>query len=134
MMEPGVPVFDRRDAEIYGWRFEPGKNGDLWLRVIDGRGAICFPPGTHITHSGNGDMTMSQTVQVIDLEGSVDSDGSVWLSDGVVATDEKVEPTRNIHAIIFAPGGFVRWEGDQILSQGIEFAGVPKPGASEPSA
>ena len=22
-MEPGVPVFDPRDAEIYGWRFEP---------------------------------------------------------------------------------------------------------------
>ena len=32
-MEPGVPVFDPRDAEIYGWRFEPGEEGNLWLRV-----------------------------------------------------------------------------------------------------
>ncbi len=93
MMEPGVPVFDRRDAEIYGWRLEPGKEGDLCLRVTDGRGAICFPPGTRITHRGGGDMSMRQTVQVIDLEGSVDPDGNVWLADGVIATEEKVEPT-----------------------------------------
>ena len=115
-MEPGVPVFDPADAEIYGWRFEPDPDGSLWLRVIDGRGAICFRPGTHITHNGNGNMTMS--VQITDLEGSVDPDGNAWLSDGVVVTDEKVTPTRNIHAIIFAPDGFLRWEGGELMQAG----------------
>jgi hypothetical protein len=48
-------------VKVYGWQFEPDSKGNLWLRVIDGRAAICFPPGTHITHNGGGNMTQSQT-------------------------------------------------------------------------
>ena len=48
-----------------------------------------------------------------------------------MATDEKVTPTRNIHAIIFAPGGFLRWEGGELMQQGIEFAAVMKPGPAD---
>jgi len=52
MMEPGVPVFDRHDAEIYGWSFEPDEEGNLWLRVIDDQAAICFRPGSNLTFDG----------------------------------------------------------------------------------
>jgi hypothetical protein len=131
MMEPGVPVFDPADAEIYGWRFEPDSEGNLWLRVIDGRGAVCFKPGTHITHDGGGNMRGN--AQITDLEGSVDPDGNAWLSEGVQVTDEHVTPTRNIHAIIFAPGGFLRFEGGNLLHQGIEFAAVLRPGPTGPA-
>jgi hypothetical protein len=131
MLEPGVPVFDLADAEMYGWRFEPDLEGNLWLRVIDGRGAICFRPGGHLTHDGDGNMRGS--VQVIDLEGSLDPDGNAWLSDGVQVTGECVRPTRNIHAIIFAPGGFLRFEGGQLLHKGIEFVAAIQPGPAEPA-
>jgi len=132
MMEPGVPVMDPGDAEIYGWRFEPDAEGNLRLRVIDGQGSVFFRPGTHITHNGNGNMTGS--VQYTGLEGSVDQDGNAWLSEGGKVTDEKVSLTPDIRAIIFAPGGFLRFEGGELLNQGIEFAGRMKPGAPEPSA
>ena len=132
MMEPGVPVMDPGDAEIYGWRFEPDAEGNLWLRAIDGLGSVFFRPGTHITHNGNGNMTGS--VQVTSLEGSVDQDGNAWLSEGGKITDEKLSLTPNIHAIIFAPGGFLRFEDGELLHQGIEFAGRMRPGAAEPSA
>jgi hypothetical protein len=125
-MERNVPVFGPADARMYGWQIEPDSKGNLWLRVIDGRGSICFPPGTHITHADNGNMRGN--AQINDLEGSVDPDGHAWLSDGVVATDESVTPTHNIHAIIFAPGGFLRCEGGKLQYQGIELAGVLKPG------
>jgi hypothetical protein len=71
---------------------------------------------------------MRGNAQITDLEGSVDPDGNAWLSEGVQVTDEHVTPTRNIHAIIFAPGGFLRWEGGKLQYQGIELAGVLKPG------
>lgn len=132
-MEPGVPVLGPADAEMYGWQFGPDSKGNLWLRVIDGRGAICLPPGTNIMHTSGGNMTMSPTVQVTDLVGSVDADGHAWLSDGVEVTGTSVTPTRNVHAIIFAPGGFLRWERGKLLYQGIEFAGVLKPARAEPS-
>ena len=125
-MEPGVPVVDSSDARLYGWQFDPDAEGNLWLRVIDGRGAICFRPGTHITHTGNGNVRGN--AQITDLEGSVDPDGNVWLSEGTVVTDTTATPTRNIHAIIFAPGGFLRWEGGELRQQGIEFAAVMRPG------
>ncbi len=103
------------------WRFEPDPDGNLRLRVIDGEGAIFFRPGTHITHDSNGNMRGS--VQVTGLEGSVDQDGNAWLSEGGQVTDERVSLTRDIHAIIFAPGGFLRFEGGELLHHGIEFAG-----------
>jgi hypothetical protein len=131
-MEPGVPVFDLGDAKIYGWEFEPDSKGNLLLRVLDGRGSICLPPGTGIRHTSGGNMTGSPTVQVTDLEISVDPDGNAWLSEGVEVTDEHVTPTRNVHAIIFAPGGFLWWEDGKRLSQGIEFASVLPPGPAEP--
>jgi hypothetical protein len=131
MMEPGVPVMDPGDAEIYGWRFERDAEGNFWLRVIDGQGSVFFRPGTHITHDGNGNMRGN--VQITGLEGSVDQDGNTWLSEGGQVTDEKVSLTPNIHAIIFAPGGFLRFEGGELLHQGIEFAGVLKSGPAEPS-
>jgi hypothetical protein len=130
-MEPGVPVLEPRDAEIYGWEFEPDSKGNLWLRVMDGRGAVCFKPGTHLTYAGEGNLSGSAPFN--DLEGSVDPDGNLWLSDGVQVTEEHVTPTRNIHAIIFALGGFLRWEGGKLLHQGIEFVGVPKPAPTEPT-
>lgn len=52
MIVPGLPVFGPGDAEVYGWRFEPDKEGNLWLRVIDGQSAICFSPGTNLTFDG----------------------------------------------------------------------------------
>lgn len=127
-MERSVPVLGPNDAKLYGWEFGPDSKGDLWLRVLDGRGAICLPPGTNITHTSGGNLTRSPTVQVTGLVESVDPDGYAWLSEGMVVTATSATPTRNVHAIIFAPGGFLRWEGGKLLYQGIEFAGVLKPG------
>ena len=76
---------------------------------------------------------MRGNVQITGLEGSVDQDGNTWLSEGGQVTDEKVSLTPNIHAIIFAPGGFLQFEGGELLHQGIEFAGVLKSGPAEPS-
>ncbi len=132
MTVPGLPVLDPGDAAIYGWRIAPDREGNLMIEVIDGVGSIVFPPGSHITHNGNGDITAR--VMITDLEGSVDQDGNAWLSSGGEVTDEKVALTKNIHAIIFAPGGFLRWEGGKLLHQGIEFAGRLNPGPAEPAA
>jgi hypothetical protein len=77
---------------------------------------------------------MRGNVQITGLEGSVDQDGNAWLSEGGQVTNEKVSLTPNIHAIIFASGGFLRFEDGKLLHQGIEFAGRMKPGAAEPSA
>lgn len=132
MTVPGLPVFDPGDAEIYGWRIAPDREGNLIIEVIDGVGSIFLPPGSHITHHGNGDI--QARVVITDLEGSVDQDGNAWLSSGGEVTDEKVSLTKNIHAIIFAPGGFLRWEGGKLLHQGIEFAGRIDPGPAEPAA
>jgi hypothetical protein len=131
MTVPGLPVFDPGDAEVYGWRFEPDAQGNLWLRVIDSTGSICFRPGTHITHNGNGNINGS--AQITGLEGSVDQDGNAWFSEGGNVTDEKMSLTPNIHAIIIAPGGFLRWEGGNLLHEGIEFAGRINPGPAEPT-
>jgi hypothetical protein len=132
MTVPGLPVLDPGDAEIYGWRVAPDREGNLIIEVIDGVGSIVFPPGGHLTHNGNGDI--KARVVMTDLEGSVDQDGNAWLSSDGKVTDEKVSLTPNIHAIIFAPGGFLRWEGGKLLHQGIEFAGRINPGPAEPVA
>jgi streptogramin lyase len=118
MTEPGVPVFDAADAETYGWRAELDPEGNFWLRVIDGRGSIRFEPGTNITYDVSGEVRA--TAQITDLKAAVDPDGNVWLSDGLQVTGERATPTRNTHAIIFAPGGFLRFEDGQLLRQGIE--------------
>jgi hypothetical protein len=101
MTVPGLPVFDPGDAEIYGWRVAPDREGNLIIEVIDGVGSIVFPPGGHLTHNGNGDI--KARVVMNDLEGSVDQDGNAWLSSGGEVTDEKVSLTRNIRAIISRP-------------------------------
>jgi hypothetical protein len=132
MTVPGLPVMDPGDAEVYGWRIEPDAQSNLWLRVLDGTGSVCFRPGTHITHDSGG--KVRGNAQITGLEGSVDQDGNAWLSEGGQVTDESVALTPNIHAIIFAPGGFLRWEGRQLLHQGIEFADRINPGPTEPDA
>lgn len=130
MLVTGVPVFDPGDAEIYGWRITPDADGNLWLRVIDRDAYICFRPGTHITHAGGGNMRGN--VKVEGLEGSIDPDGNAWMSAGGVVTPDQVALTPDIRAIIFAPGGFLRFEDGQLHHQGIEFAGQMKAGPSEP--
>lgn len=130
MMEPGVPVFDRRDAEIYGWRFEPDEEGNLWLRVIDGQGAICFSPGSNLTFDGQ---QLHGNAPFTGLDGWIHPHGDLWLSVGTEFTERGVGLGPNTRAVIFTPGGFFRYEGGEILSQGVEFAGRIKPGPAEPS-
>lgn len=130
MTVPGLPVFDPGDAEIYGWRIAPDSEGNLIIKVIDGEGSICFKPGTQITHHGDGNMKGS--VAITGLTGSVDPDGNAWLSAGGAVTDKRVSLTPDIHALIFAPGGYLRWEGSRLQHQGIEFAGRIEPGPAEP--
>jgi hypothetical protein len=58
MMEPNVPVFDRRDAEIYGWRFDPGLKVMLVTTQGSGSaGSLYFrePPGPPMRHDQPGD-------------------------------------------------------------------------------
>jgi hypothetical protein len=132
MMEPGVPVFDRRDAEIYGWRFEPDAEGNLWLRVIDGQGAICFRSGSHLTFDGDGNL--HGNAPFTGLDGWIHPDGDLWLSEGTQISEKGVGLSPDTRAVIFAPGGSLWFEGGKILSQGVEFAGVLKLGPAEPSA
>jgi hypothetical protein len=127
MTVPGLPALDPADAENHGWRIAPDAAGNLWLRVIDGVGAICFGPQTHIAHDGDG--AISGSGQVIGLVSSVDPDGYLWLSEGGDVTAGKVLLTRQFHALIVAPDGLLRREGAKLLYRGIEFAGPAKPAA-----
>jgi len=129
MMEPGVPVFDRHDAEIYGWSFEPDEEGNLWLRVIDDQAAICFRPGSNLTFDGE---NLHGNAPFTGLDGTIHPDGDLWLSVGTETTERGFGLGPDTKAVIFAPGGFIRYEGDQILSQGVDFAGPLKPGPAEP--
>lgn len=53
---------------------------------------------------------------------------------GTEFTERGVGLGPNTRAVIFAPGGFFRYEGGEIQSQGVEFAGVMNPGPAEPPA
>ena len=77
---------------------------------------------------------MRGTAQLSGLDGAVDPDGNVWLSEGGQVTDRKVSLTRDIRALIFAPGGFLKFEGGHLQHQGIELAGRVEPAAPEPPA
>jgi len=127
MTVPGVPALDPGDAESHGWRITPDSAGNLWFGVIEGQGAICFRPGTNITHDGGG--AIRGDGAVIGLVSSVDPDGYLWLSEGGDVTAGKVSLTRRFHALIVAPDGYLRREGGKLLYHGIEFAGPVKPKA-----
>jgi hypothetical protein len=82
--EPSLPVLFLRDAEIYGWRFEPDEEDNLWLRVIDGQAAICFRPGSSLTFDGE---NLRGNAPFNGLDGTIHPDGDLWLSVGTETTE-----------------------------------------------
>jgi hypothetical protein len=129
MTVPGVPVFDPEDAALYGWRMGLDSGGNAWLHVIDGRGAICLRPGTHITYLGS--RRMRGTAQLFDLQCVHDAHDNAWLVAGADPGTDSVTLTRDRHAVIFAPGGFLRFGDGRLVAQAIELAGVMKQGPPE---
>ena len=93
--------------------------------MIDGQGAICFSPGSNRTFDGE---QLRGNAPFPGLDAWVHPDGDLWLSVGTEFTERGVGLGPSTRAVIFAPGGFIRYEGGEILSQGVEFAGRMSPG------